>query len=54
MDPYAIQQLAATRHDDLVREAAEDRLAREVREEERSAPRPAHRASGTPRLRIAG
>lgn len=52
MDPYAIQQLAATRHDDLVREAAEDRLAREVREEERPEPRRVPRRA--PRLRIAG
>ncbi|HEX6351577.1 hypothetical protein [Actinophytocola sp.] len=52
MDPYSMLQLATTRRDDFVREAAEDRIAREVRENTDVEPRPAPR--GAPRLRIAG
>jgi len=51
MDPYAIRLLTTARHDDLVREADESRLARDTHEESRPAPKPAPR--GVRRLRIA-
>ncbi|MCA1654874.1 MAG: hypothetical protein LC635_00045, partial [Pseudonocardiaceae bacterium] len=56
MDPYGVFALAATRHDDLVREADESRIARKAREsheESRPAPRPASRPARVRQLRVA-
>jgi hypothetical protein len=56
MDPYAVQALAASRGDDLVREARESRLARlarESREDSRPAPRPAPKTTRARRLSVA-
>lgn len=57
MDPHAIHQLTTARHDDLVRDADEARIARrarDTRDQDRPAPRPSPRASGARRLRVAG
>jgi hypothetical protein len=46
MDPYAINQLATSRHDDLVREADESRVASQARdghEDSRPGPPPKRR-----------
>lgn len=51
MDPFAIHQLTTARHNDLVREANESRLARDTHVESRPAPKPAPK--GARRLRIA-
>jgi hypothetical protein len=56
MDVHSAHALAGTRHDDLVREAEESRLARltrESRDEPRPAPRPAGRAVRARRLGVA-
>lgn len=56
MDPFSIHQLATARHDDLVREADESRvarLARETQDEARPAPRPKPGGARARRLRIA-
>jgi hypothetical protein len=54
MDPYTMHQLTTSRHEDLVREADESRLARQARDShEESRPAPAPRGAGARRLRIA-
>jgi hypothetical protein len=54
MNPYVIEQLMASRHDDLVREADESRLVRESRDgHDQAAPKPASRRARSRRLSIA-
>lgn len=54
MDPYVVDQLFASRHDDLVREADEARLVRDVRDVHEEPPeRPASGGARTRRLRVA-
>lgn len=54
MDPYVIEQLMAARRDDLVREADESRIVREVRDtRDEAPPRPASGGARSRRLRIA-
>lgn len=51
MDPYVIEQLMTARRDDLVREADEARLARDLRDETPREPAPGR--TRTRRLGIA-
>ncbi|HYQ66707.1 hypothetical protein [Actinophytocola sp.] len=56
MDPYIVQHLFTARHDDLVRQAEDSRIARESRDshdESRPAPKPASRDSRSRRFRLA-
>lgn len=56
MDPHSMMSLAAARSDDLLRDAQEfrrARLAKEVREDARSAPRPEPRPMTARRLGVA-
>ncbi len=54
MDPYVIEQLMNARRDDLVREADESRLVRDVRDRRDEAPpRPASGGAPSRQLRIA-
>jgi hypothetical protein len=59
MDPYTMQALAASRGDDLAREARESRLARlarlarESREDSKPAPRPTRGTARARRLSVA-
>lgn len=57
MDPHSMMALAASRSDDMLRDAQEfrrTRLARQAREEARSTPRPESRPATARRLGIAG
>ena len=56
MDPYTMQALAASRGDDLAREARESRLARlarESHEDSKPAPRPTRGTARARRLSVA-
>jgi hypothetical protein len=53
MDPYTIQQLNKAKHDDLVREADEWRLAHESHEDSRPAAPPIPRPRTARRLGFA-
>lgn len=54
MDPYIVDQLFASRHDDLVREADEARLVRDVRDTHEEIPeRPSSGGARTRQLRVA-
>jgi hypothetical protein len=53
MDPYIVNQLFTDRRNDLVREADESRLARDVHEESQPEPRPSSRPARARRLGFA-
>jgi hypothetical protein len=53
MDPYTINQLFTDRHNDLIREADESRLACEALDESQPAPLPAPRPRRARRLGFA-
>jgi hypothetical protein len=53
MDPFIVNQLFIDRRNDLVREADESRLARDVHDESQPEPRPASRPARARRLGFA-
>jgi hypothetical protein len=56
MDPYGILAISSTRHDDLVREAHDSRvakIAKDTHDESRPAPKPVRRPAQARRLGLA-